>query len=72
METKERDLSFEQRAFLTLYERFYGERYSAKDAGCKAKAQFMTYLLSLKGIEIGDYGFAWDGSERLRDERETK
>lgn len=63
METKI-TLTYEQKAFLALYKKFYGEEYKPRNYACKVKGQMMCYLLSLQGIECGNYGFLWDNMER--------
>ena len=56
------ELSFDERRFLAAYERFYGEPYPADgDPNSHEKAQAMVYLLGLKSIRIGDFGFSWHG-----------
>lgn len=57
------NLIFEQKAFLALYKRFYGQSYPAVIQGntdVHVQAQKMGYLLSLVSIFIGDYGYLWD------------
>lgn len=57
------NLIFEQKAFLTLYRRFFGQDYPAAAQGntdVHVQAQKMGYLLSRASIFIGDYGYLWD------------
>ncbi len=58
----ENELGFDERRFLELYRRFYGDRYPAvKDGNQNAhvKGQKVVYLLMLKQMYVGDYGFVW-------------
>lgn len=57
------NLIYEQKAFLTLYRRFYGQDYPAVAQGntdVHILAQKMGYLLSRVSIFIGEYGYLWD------------
>lgn len=56
-------LTFDERALLTAYRRFYGEKYPAKDGtntDAHVQAQKMCFLLSLRGVNIGDFGYSWN------------
>lgn len=58
----EHNLGFHERKFLELYRRFYGEPYPAaedKNQNAHVKGQKAVYLLMLKHINVGDYGFTW-------------
>lgn len=55
-------LGFNERRFLELYRRFYGEPYPAaedKNQNAHVKGQKAVYLLMLKQVNVGDYGFTW-------------
>ena len=56
-------LTFDERALLTAYRRFYGENYPAKDGAntdAHVQAQKMCFLLSLHGVSVGDFGYSWN------------
>lgn len=55
-------LGFNEQRFLELYRRFYGEPYPAakdKNQNAHVKGQKVVYLLMLKQVNVGDYGFTW-------------
>lgn len=56
------DLGLNECRFLEAYRRFYGEPYPAvrnDNQNAHVKGQKMIYLLALKGVSVGDYGFTW-------------
>lgn len=56
-------LTFDERAILTAYRRFYGENYLAQEGtntDTHIQAQKMCFLLSLRGVSIGDFGYSWN------------
>lgn len=58
----EHRLGFDECRFLELYRRFYGEPYPAKkvkNTNAHVKGQKVVYLLMLKQVNVGDYGFTW-------------
>jgi len=58
----EHRLGFNERRFLELYQRFYREPYPATDENnqnAHVKGQKAVYLLKLKQVGVGDYGFTW-------------
>lgn len=58
----EHRLGFNEQRFLELYRRFYGEPYPAakdKNQNAHVKGQKVVYLLMLKQVNVGDYGFTW-------------
>lgn len=58
----EHRLGFNEQKFLELYRRFYGEPYPAakdKNQNAHVKGQKAVYLLMLKQVNVGDYGFTW-------------
>ena len=56
------ELSFNERQVLEMYQCFYGEPYPANgNPDSHGKAQMMVYLLGLKNVHVGDYGFSWQG-----------
>lgn len=58
----EHRLGFNEQKFLELYRRFYGEPYPAtedKNTNAHVKGQKAVYLLRLKQVSVGDYGFTW-------------
>lgn len=57
------NLSFDERAILTAYKRFYGECYPAVDSSnteAHVRAQKMSFLLSVGGVDIGEFGYSWN------------
>ena len=65
------DLSFEEKAVLTLYQKFYDEEYpvpkdkreleeSERMTNDHVKAQKMCYLLNLAGLNIGGFSYSWN------------
>ena len=56
-------MPFQERAFLTVFKRFFGFNY---DAGSKTttdlhvQSQKMCYILKAKGIEIGEFDYSWN------------
>lgn len=58
----EHRLGFNERRFLELYRRFYREPYpaaSANNQNAHVKGQKAVYMLMLKQVGVGDYGFTW-------------
>lgn len=58
----EGSLGFNERKFLELYRRFYKEPYPAKEdnnQNTHVQGQKAVYLLMLKQVNVGDYGFTW-------------
>lgn len=56
-------LTFDERALLTAYRRFYGENYPARDelnTDAHVQSQKMCFLLGLRGVSIGDFGYSWN------------
>lgn len=56
-------LSFQERAFLTLYNRFFGVNYSANNGdstNLHIQSQKMCYMLKAKGIQIGEFDYSWN------------
>lgn len=56
-------LTFDERAILAAYQRFYGENYPAIDGqntDAHIKAQKMCFLLSVRGVNVGDFGYSWN------------
>lgn len=57
------NLNFDERAILTAYKRFYGECYPAADPNkteAHIRAQKMSFLLSVSGVNIGEFGYSWN------------
>ena len=60
------NLSYNQKAILNLYERFYHERYPSGSDDEKVttqthiNSQKMCYLLKMYGINVGDFCFTWN------------
>lgn len=58
----ERRLSFNEQRFLELYRRFFKEPYPAaanNNQNAHVKGQKAVYMLMLKQVCVGDYGFVW-------------
>lgn len=59
-------LSYNQKAILNLYERFYLERYPSSTVDhytttqTHINSQKMLYLLKMYGINVGDFCFSWN------------
>lgn len=56
-------LNFDERSILAAYRYFYGKNYPAaqeENTDAHVQAQKMCFLLSLKGIRIGDFGYSWN------------
>ena len=57
------ELIYEQKEFLTLYRKFFGQEYPTNiqvNRETHIQAQMMGYILSQASIHIGDYGYLWD------------
>lgn len=61
-------LNFDKRVILTLYKKFFGEDYPADGGQNSAdrlkdvhiQAQKLCYLLKLRGLNVGDFGYSWN------------
>lgn len=59
-------LSYNQKAILNLYERFYNEKYPSGSVDeqnttqIHINSQKMCYLLKMYGVNIGDFCFTWN------------
>lgn len=70
----ENRLGINERRFLEVYRRFYGEDYPpsvTNNQNAHVKGQKAVYLLMQKHVHVGDYGFVWQEygpcSDRLQD-----
>lgn len=64
-------LGLNERRFLEAYRRFYGEPYPSLPDGnqnAHVKGQKAIYLLMLKRVNVGDYGFTWQQHGPCSDE----
>lgn len=57
-----KSLTYDQKLILLLYKRFYKKQYPIDNEMTQVhiNAQKMCFLLQLKGIDIGEFGYSWN------------